>query len=411
MIDEVLEQTFFKGNRAKLFESLDVSLIVVSANGLLQKSADESYPFRQDSNFWYLTGINEPDLLLVITASEEFIIVPDFSIKRSLVLEPLDKAQITKTSGIKQILSETEGWAKLKSKLTKENRVATLLPSPVRLKYHGIYANPARRILVTKIKRTKPGITLVDARTQLARLRMAKQPAEIKLIQTAIDITTETLSEVLKAHSLDKYKDTAEVEKAILAGFVSRGGSGHAFDPVVASGINAAYVHYMKLGQPLKKPELLVCDVGSRYDAYNGDITRTVSLGQPTARQQAVFQAVAEVQAGAYKLIKAGMQMRDYENEVEKLVGRQLKKLGLITKINHKSVRQYYPHACSHSLGLDTHDSADYSIPLPENMVMTVEPGIYIPEEAIGVRIEDVVQITKDGYRLMSSKLPTSLKL
>jgi Xaa-Pro aminopeptidase len=217
------------------------------------------------------------------------------------------------------------------------------------------------------------------------------------------------LSEVLYAQ-LDKYKNAEELERDIIGGFLKGGGAGYSFDPVVAAGKNAAIIHYDQVSQPLTHGDLIVVDVGCQYSLYGSDIARTVSYGQASARQRAVSEAVSYVQKEAFKLIKPGMIHKDYEKQVEIMVGEQLKQLGVIKSISRKAVRKHYPHYCSHSLGLDTHDSADYSQPLPENMVMTVEPGIYLPQEGIGVRIEDVVRITKDGVEIMSRSLPSGLK-
>jgi Xaa-Pro aminopeptidase len=411
MMDSSLTSEFFKGNRDKLFKALKVDAVVISANGLLQKNADEPMPFRQDSNFWYLSGINEADLILVITKTEEYIILPTFALHRQKVTKPIDEKQIAKISGITQIVDEKTGWKKLIAAVPKKPKIAINTPNPVLLKFHGIYSNPARRRLQSSLKGRFPSVTLVDARRQLAAQRMLKQPVEIKLIQKALDITTDTLKDVLSGDLTKKYKIAGEIEQAIHLGFLSRGGEGHAFDPVVAAGENATHIHFPDLSQPLKINELIVCDVGSTYSFYCADITRTVSYGEPTARQLEVYEAVKFVQSEVFKIIRPGIIHKDYEKQVENMVGEQLKKLGLITSINRKSVRKYYNHYCSHSLGIDTHDSADYSLPLPENMVMAVEPGIYIPEEGIGVRIEDIVRITKDGCEIMSSDLPTRLKL
>ncbi len=407
---KTLNKEFFKGNRDKLYSSLTSSVLVITANGLLRKSSDENYPFSQDPSFWYLTGINEPDLILVKTKAEEFIIVPKFFIKRQAVIEPLDKESLTAISGISQILDEKTGWQKLDNILKTCQNYASLSPNPVLLKYHGIYSNPARRKLVTKIKRYHPKLKIEDVRKLVSRQRMIKQPLEIALIKQAVNITTDTLKEVLDKNNIKKYNNTAQIEADILNGFKSRGGSGHAFEPVLASGQNSAFIHYSKF-QSLKPGDLIVCDVGSTYSFYKADITRTIIYGQQSARQEAVYEAVRYVQAEAYKLIKADMDHKEYEDSVTKLIGDQLIKLGLIKKPDKKSIRQYYMTYCSHSLGLDAHDSADYSVKLPENMVMTVEPGIYIKAEGIGVRLEDVVQITKSGPKILSSNLPTRLNL
>ncbi|HEY1645493.1 MAG TPA: Xaa-Pro peptidase family protein [Candidatus Saccharimonadales bacterium] len=410
-MDKSLTKAFFKANRDRLFKNLSADILIITANGLLQKTADQAFPFRQDSNFWYLTGLSEPDLILVKTSREEFIIIPDFYVKRQSILSSTDNKRLSDISGVEQILNEKEGWQKVKDLTGNNSKIATLLPNPVLLKHYGIYSSPVRRQLTSRLKRLYPRNQMIDARTALAAMRMVKQPVEIGIIQRAIDMTSETLVEVLNSKRLAGYRDTGQIEKDILAGFITRGADGHGFDPIVAAGANAAMIHYSKLSEPLNPNELIVCDVGAVYSFYSADITRTVSYGQPSSRQQAVYEAVKHVQAEAFKLIKPGIKLKEYEKQVEGLVGQQLKALGLITKLDSRSIRQYYPHACSHSLGIDTHDSADYSLALPENMVMTVEPGIYIPEEGIGVRIEDVIRLTKNSYELMSSKLPVSLNL
>jgi Xaa-Pro aminopeptidase len=194
----------------------------------------------------------------------------------------------------------------------------------------------------------------------------------------------------------------------ILRGFKTRGSSGHAFKPIVAAGRDAATIHYGKY-ERLKADELIVCDVGAEYSFYCSDITRTVSYGRPTSRQQEVHEAVAYVQSEVFKMIKPGLDFKTYEKQVEHLIGLKLKELRLIDKLTPDEIRKYYPHACSHSVGLDTHDSADYSQRMAENMVITVEPGIYIKDENIGLRIEDMVLITKDGAKVLSSRLSSSL--
>lgn len=409
MSNQSIPTSFFKNNRARLFNSLDVDVLIITANGLVQKSADQAFPFRQDSNFYYLTGIDEPDLVLVITAEEEFIITSDFFTKNQSITGYFDTRYFSQISGIANFKDEREGWRSVNRALQANHNIATLMPGPTKLPHHGIYTNPARRQLLAKIRRHLDGAKITDARKQLATLRMIKQPIELSLIQQSIDITSDTLKDVLSRRKLSRYKDTFDINQAILSGFLDRGGSGHVFDPIIAVGKDAVAIHYPKLGRPLKKGQLLLCDVGSGYGHYGADITRTVSIGQPSSRQVAVFNAVKYVQTEAMKLLKPDVDMKDYEHRIEELIGERLKDLELISSITTKSVRQYYTHACSHSLGLDTHDVADYTQPVREGMVMTVEPGIYIPEEGIGVRLEDVVYITNYGCQLMSKNLPISL--
>jgi Xaa-Pro aminopeptidase len=162
---------------------------------------------------------------------------------------------------------------------------------------------------------------------------------------------------------------------------------------------------------PLSSDELTVIDVGAASGHYVADITRTISLnGKPSRRQQQVHEAVAAAQDYAYSLLKPGVLLREYEKQMEQFVGEKLRELGLVKSITHETVREsFFPHATSHFLGLDAHDAGDYDEPLKPNTVITVEPGIYIRDEAIGVRIEDDILITEDGCKVLSSRLPRDL--
>jgi len=150
-------------------------------------------------------------------------------------------------------------------------------------------------------------------------------------------------------------------------------------------------------------------DVGAEYQHYAADITRTISLSAPSRRQQAVHAAVLDVQAYGFSLLNPGVDLKEYEQSIEQYMGEKLRELGLIKTIDHESVRAYYPHATSHFLGLNVHDVGDYSRPLEVGNVLTVEPGIYIPAEGIGVRIEDDVLVTDTGIEILTDRLPRTL--
>jgi Xaa-Pro aminopeptidase len=411
MIDKNLTSDFFANNRRRLHNEADSKLIIITANGLLQKSLDAAFPFKQDTSFWYLTGISTPDVILVITEDSEFLIVPSLNNMRKVFDGSIDVDGLQKVSGIDHVVDEKEGWSLVKKIATKNKKVATLLPAPSRLKHYDFYTQPARRVLVTKIKRIIENLVVEDLRPLLSDMRAIKQPVEIMLIQKAIDITNQTLSAALAGNKLDKFNHSYEIEAAISLGFRSRGANGHGFEPIVASGKSATILHYHEHDQKLRKGELIVVDVGSDYSFYMADISRTISYGESSARQIQVFEAVKYVQTEAFKLIKAGVLIKDFEKQVETLIGEQLIDLGVIKKLDHKEIRRYYPHSCSHSLGIDPHDVYDYSKPLKPNMVMTVEPGIYLPDEAIGVRLEDDVLIQQGQSVVMSKSLPTTLDL
>lgn len=407
----MFESDFFAGNRERLRQLFTgTAPIVLTASGLMQRSADEAFPFKQDSSFWYLTGIDDPDIVLVMDKGKEYLIVP----KREAVAEifdgAIDGAELVRRSGITDVLSEKEGWKQLESRLKRVRHVATVAAHPVRIDTLGLYTNPARRQLIRRMKRANSDIELLDLRQHIARMRMVKQPAELVALQQAIDITNETLKEILRPRQLSRYGYEYEVEADITRGFRKRGSEGHGFAPIVAGGPRAVTLHHTENSAALASDELVVIDVGAAFLHYTADITRTVILnGKPSRRQQQVHEAVCEAQDYAYSLLKPGTVFRDYEQQMEAYMGEKLRELGLIKSISKDAVRTYFPHATSHFLGLDAHDAGDYDHPLEPGMVLTVEPGIYIPEEGLGVRIEDDVLITENGCEVLSSKLPREL--
>lgn len=404
---DIFSSDFFSGNRDKLQAELDSNLIVLSANGLMQRSADTTFAFRQDSNFWYLTGVDEPDFVLVLNGTGTFLIAPKRDSHRDQWDGAINKKAMREISGIDEIVEHHDGWNQLDKLLKKYKKVHTIAPAEVYLEHFGFYANPARGMLLSALQKHKK-LEIVDIRKQIARMRQIKQPAELAAIQRAIDLTARSLTRVQK--KLAQYKNEREVVADLTHDFLHAGADGHAYTPIIASGRNAATIHYVKNNQPIDPAELLLLDVGAEVHGYSADITRTYAVAEPSRRQRDVHRAVMEVYTAAMNLLKPGVDMKSYEQQVDKLMARQLKKLGLLDDVEDKrKLKKYYPHLTSHFLGLDTHDAADYQQPLEPGMVLTVEPGIYIPEENIGIRIEDDVLITKDGVKNLSESLPTAL--
>jgi Xaa-Pro aminopeptidase len=272
----------------------------------------------------------------------------------------------------------------------------------------GLFTNPARRQLSAKLQAANKHVELVDITKQLARLRSIKQPPELRALQAAIDLTTTSLDTIFKAARGGQYTYEYEIEADLDRDF-RRGGRGQAFAPIVAGGKRACVLHNIANEGQLAKDQLLLCDVGADYEHYAADISRTISLGAPTSRQKEVHAAVIAAQDFALNLLRPGVILKDYEREVENCVGQQLKQLGLIGSISRKHIRSYMPHAVSHFLGLNAHDIGLYDQPLETGMVITVEPGIYIPNEAIGIRIEDDICITKQGNQVLSQTLSRDL--
>ncbi|MEK7153821.1 MAG: aminopeptidase P family protein [Patescibacteria group bacterium] len=414
MSNVVFDSSFFTNNRERLRQLFTgTAPIVIAANGLLQQASDEPYALHQDRNFWYLTGIDEPGVVLVMDKGKEYLIVPP----REVVREQFDGAvnfdTLGRVSGIQTILYEKEGWKQLEARLKKVQHVATLGANPRFIDFLGMYTNPARADLIQRMKDTNPSLELLDLRTHLSRMRMFKQEVELAAIQEAIDITVSTLKEVLRPKQLAKYAYEYEIEADLTRGFRRQGGAGllgHAFPPIVASGERTCTMHHIQNSAPLVTGEVLILDVGAQSGSYASDIARTVVLGgHPSRRQQLVYDAVLEAQEYAFSLLKPGLIVRNYEKQMEEFIGEKLRELGLIKTIEREAVRRFFPHATSHFLGLDMHDAGDYDHPLEPGAVLTVEPGIYIPEESIGVRIEDDVLITAEGVKVLSRNLPRLL--
>ncbi len=401
---------FFTGNRQRLRALFTgTAPIVIAANGLLQRGADSTYAFAQDANFWYLTGIDEPDIVLVMDKDMEYLIVPGRSAVREAFDGVVAAEPLIRRSGIQAVYDDEAGWQKLTKRLHKVKHVATLATPPAYVEHYGMYTNPARAALVARLKTHKTSLELLDVQPHVARLRMIKQPVELKALQAAIDITVSSIKEVTRPAKLRNYTYEYEVEAELARGFRKRGAAGHAFEPIVASGKRACTLHNVANDGLLAKNELLIMDVGAEVEHYAADITRTISRAAPSSRQHAVYSSVLEVQKFAFSLLRPGVVMKDYENQIEHFMGEKLRELGLIKTINHKNVRKFYPHSTSHFLGLNVHDIGEYDRPLEPGVVITVEPGIYIPKEGIGVRIEDDVLITPRGIKILTQKLPRVL--
>lgn len=407
---ELFTADFFVGNRKRLLEKRSDELpVVITANGLVQRAGDSPFAFRQDSSFWYLTGIDEPELVLVLTDNTEFIILPERSSIIDVFDGAIDNDRLSARSGIEKIYDHQTGWETLRNLAGKYKKFY----APLYKGYddrHNIYFNPAKPRLVSQLKKLGDDMTLLDIRRELARLRMVKQEPEITAIEKAIAVTDESLQAVLKDGWIKKYPNEADIHRELTYQFAKHGATGHAYSPIVASGKNACTLHYVANNQPIEKGELLLIDAGAEWGHYAADITRMYAPGPPTERQQAVFEAVKEVNEQIIAMLKPGLNMRDIEEKVERMIGKQLAKLGLAKAKDRTAIRNYYPHSFSHHLGLDVHDAADYEVPLAAGMVITVEPGIYIPEESIGVRIEDDVLITDKGCRVLSADLPSRLR-
>ncbi len=408
-MDSKFTSDFFKQNRKRLQQLFTgTAPIVLNASGLMQSSNDTTYPFKQDTNFWYLTGVNVADVILVIDKSNEYLILPEREEVQTLFDGTVEAEELRSVSGIETVFDHKTGWNKLKNRINKVKYVATIVAPPNFISAHGFYTNPVKSLVQKKLTNINQDLEFLDLRQHLCALRMIKQQVEIEALKQAIKITNKTIQQIVKKN-LNKYLTEYDIETEIIYNFRNSGADGPAFDSIVAAGANACVIHHLPNRSILDTSAFMIIDIGAQYSNYAADISRTYALSEPTKRMVNVYDVVLDVQNFAISLLKPGVIIKQYEEEIERYMGEKLRELGLIKTIDSQSVRKYFPHATSHHLGLDAHDLADYSAVLASSMVLTVEPGIYIPEEGIAVRIEDDVIINKHGNDILSGSLPRKL--
>lgn len=402
-----IDHTFFTENRDRTFEALRGGVLVVPAYTQMQRSNDAAFKFEQEANFWYLTGIEYPDWWLIMDATRHrsWLVAPTVSDVHALFDGSLSVADARQISGIHDVIDRTKANELLKQTARKHQYVSTV-DQPSHHEYFGFHLNPGAKEMRDLLGRTFHKVQ--DFRSELAKLRAIKSPAEISAIQAAINLTNHAFE--LVHDNLTVYKFEYEIEALFSHEFRATGASGHAYDPIVADGSNACTLHYGKNQSRLRRGTLLLMDVGARVDGYAADITRTYAVGDPTKRQREVHAAVEAAQKEIIALLRPGILVSTYQREVDRIMQKALMDLKLLSDPNdHDTYHKYFPHAISHGLGIDVHDALGSPTEFKPGMVLTVEPGIYLPDEGIGVRIEDDILITASGHRNLSAKLSTGL--
>lgn len=399
------DASFFSGNREHAYDLLKGGILVVPAYTQMQRGNDAAFTFEQEANFWYLTGIDYPDWLLFMDGKRRrsWLVAPHIEGHHELFDGSLPHDEASAISGIHDIIDhrQADSWLR---QAARSHQLAYVVDVPPYAEHFGFSMNPTARDTREKLSRIFAKID--DFRPELARLRAIKQPVEIAAMQRAIDITIKAFETVHTA--LPSYKYEYEVEAEFTSYFRRHGAAGHAYDPIIAGGQNACTLHYNRNMMKLKKGDLLLLDIGARYQGYAADITRTYAFGSISKRQRAVHGAVANAQKEIIAYIQPGLPLDEYQQHVDQVMQSTLVELGLMTAGDDTKYRRYFPHAISHGLGIDVHDALGRPRTLQEGMVLTVEPGIYIPEEKIGVRIEDDILVTANGHKNMSAKLSTA---
>jgi len=401
--------------RAKLAAAADGPIVLLGLNGREEDS--QAYVFAQEENFYYLTGHNEEGAgLILLPAAESKAKRDDFTGAREIFFLPEKNPAKERWNGVRMSPSDPgiqarTGFADVRAfgemRATVERlakfypNIYTILPYEKEL---GGY--PHEKEAVEWLKLAAPQANLKDIREHVAELRLIKSPTEIGFLREAIDLSVDAHFAAMKMMrpELWEYQVAAKMVEVHAMG----GSEAEAYAPIVGAGPNSTSLHYDRLGRRIQDGDIVVLDVGAQYSGYAADITRTLPAnGKFTARQREIYDIVLGAQNAALASLKPGADMcRKGKNSVYKLAYDYINSHG--KDQNGKPLGQYFIHGLGHNIGLNVHDPGDSCKPLMAGQVVTVEPGIYIPEENLGVRIEDDALITESGYELLSGKLPRS---
>ena len=403
-----IDGELFIANRAKFIQHMTSNtLAVFNSNDIYPVSSDATMPFQQHRDIFYLSGVDQEESILVLfpTASNpahrEVLFLRETN--ETIAIwegEKLTKAKALETSGIKTVY-----WL---------NQFPTIFKQ-LMAEAQGIYLNTNEHLrantevetredrFIKQVKIDYPAHQVYKSAPILHKTRSIKEAVELALMQTACDITENGFRRVLGFVKPGVWE--YEIEAEFAHEFLRNRSQGFAYTPIIASGKNACVLHYIENNQQCQAGDVMLLDVGAEYANYSSDLTRCIPVnGRFTPRQKAVYNAVLHVKNEATKLLVPGTIMAEYHKQVGTLMEEQLVNLGLISLEDIKNqdaawpaYKKYFMHGTSHFLGLDTHDVGLWHEPIQANMVFTVEPGIYIPAEGLGIRLEDDVVVQANG--------------
>lgn len=405
--DKINSSLFIKNRKNFAAKMKPNSLAVFNSNDIYPISADSTMPFEQHRDIFYLSGVDQEESILVV-----FPDCPKENHREILFLketnehiavwegEKLTKEAALQTSGIKTVywLQDLE---KIMFELMTQCDTVYINTNE---HYRANVETETREDRFTKwLKDKYPAHAVAKSNPILQRLRSIKDVTELDLMQKACDITEKGFRRVLNFVKPDVWEFNIEAE--FMHEFLNNRSKGFAYTPIIASGNNANVLHYIENNQQCKAGDLILIDAGAEYANYASDMSRTIPVsGRFTERQKQVYNAVNRVKNDATKMLKPGTIWADYHVEVGKLMTSELLGLGLLDRADVQNenkdwpaYKKYFMHGTSHNIGLDTHDYGILTEPMQTNMVFTVEPGIYIPDEGFGIRLEDDVVIQEQG--------------
>lgn len=395
----------FKYNRKRFMRKMQPeSIAIFHSNDLMPRNGDTFFPFRQNSDLFYLCGLDQPETILVLFPDcikegfQEIAFIQKANEYTTIWEgEKYTKEKAKEISGVQKVYSLDDLEYILNELILLAKRI--YINTNENDRFNSDVSSRDLRFAKQLMDRY-PAHKYHRSQPILKKLAMIKSPWEVEIMRQAIDITAKAFRRVLEFVKPGQIE--YEIEAEITREFIRNGASGHAYEPIVASGANSCVLHYIQNNKVCRNGELLLMDFGAEYANYAADLTRTIPIGgQFTKRQREVYQSVLRVMRGARQLLVPGVTLQEYHKEVGKMMESELLSLKLINKTDVKNqdpdypaYKKYFMHGTSHHLGLDVHDLANRYDPLQAGMVFTCEPGIYIREEKLGVRLENDILVT-----------------
>lgn len=415
-----IENQLFIQNRALFFNKMDGNAIAIfNSNDIMPTNADGTMPFRQNNDLFWLSGVDQEESVLVIFPNH-----PDENMREVLFLKETNEhiaiwegAKLTKDGAFKASGIKTVFWLD-----ELENKLDEMIS-----KCDSIYLNKnihsrSASDVQTRDDRFRNMITdkysnkaIKEVAPIMHELRAIKSDFEIKLMQNACDITEKGVRRILPfiKPGVMEY----EIEAELMHEFLRNRSNGFAYQPIIGSGVDSCVLHYIENNKACKDGDILLMDFGAEYANYASDLTRTIPVnGKFSERQKAVYNSVLHVMKEATKMLAPGTKFKEYNAEIGRVMELELIKLGLLDKHDVQKqdplkplYKKYFMHGTSHYLGLDVHDVGDFNSPMKEGMVFTCEPGIYLPMEGIGIRLENDILVTDDKPFDLMGNIPIEL--
>ena len=396
------------------------SIAIFQSNDLMPRSGDQFFPFRQNPALFSLCGLDQEETVLVLFPDcvkdgfQELVFIKKTTERIAIYDgQKYTKEEATKVSGIQKVFWLDEMDKVLNELILLSKRIYVNLNENDY--YHSTVETKNLRF-AKQLQERYPAHKYHRSGPILKKMAMIKSKFEVTAIDKACEITEKAFRRVLDfvKPGVMEY----EVEAEIIHEFIRNRASGHAYSPIVASGKNSCVLHYVDNNQICKDGDVLLMDFGAEYANYAADMTRVIPVnGQFTDRQKAIYKAVLNVMQEAMHMLVPGTMMEDYHKEVGKIMEKELLQLKLISKTDIKNqnpdkpaYKKYFMHGTSHHIGLDVHDLSSQHVPIQAGMVFTCEPGIYIPEENIGIRLEDNILVTDHGPVNLMASIPVEIE-